>query len=73
MLFPFDQSFKFARVVYRDRQSLKDLMFLYSLVSSAYKTTLTPFTVSPRSSLIKIVNNNGPNRLPCGTPVPIAV
>ena len=68
MLFPFDQSFKFARVVCRDRQSLTELTFLYSLVSSAYNAALTPPTVSPRRSLIKIANNNGPNRLPCGTP-----
>ena len=68
MLFPFDQSFKFARVVCRDRQSLTELTFLYSSVSSAYNAALTPPTVSPRRSLIKIANNNGPNRLPCGTP-----
>ena len=67
MLFPFDQSFKFARVVCRERQSLTELTFLYSLVSSAYNAALTLPTVSPRRSLIKIVNNNGPNRLPCGT------
>ena len=68
MLFRFDQSFRFARVVRRDRQSLPELTFLYSLVSSAYNAALTPPTVSPERSLINIVNNSGPNRLLCGTP-----
>ena len=54
MLFLFDQSFKFARVVSRDRQTLTELTFLYSLVSSAYNASLIPPTVSPGKSLIEI-------------------
>ena len=61
--FSFDQSFKFARLVCRDRQSLTELTFLYSLVSSAYNAALTPPTISPRRSLKKIVNNNGYNKI----------
>ena len=61
--FSFDQSFKFARLVCRDRQSLTELTFLYSLASSAYNAALAPPTVSPRRSLKKIVNNNGHNKI----------
>ena len=55
-------------MVCKEMQSPIDFMLLYTFVSSAYNATITASTVSFGISLIKIVNNNGPRRLPWGTP-----
>ena len=47
--------------------SVVDLTVQYSLVSSAYIADEPSDTASGRS-LMKTTNNNGPKRLPCGTP-----